>query len=187
MFREQIIMNRIAEELNDELDEYIATFNGCDFWRIKEGELIVNKTFKRLIGILADYNLTTTEYVLDSVYELPDSSEIMMEMLGRLAYQYGEKGGDSILNRSMILCYLLHYITVIEDNVKATDILKDSANSELMYKQYSIWQSVKHAIGLSEYPYKVKGNSRAMGLMSIVSGKPVRETMQYIAEYKELL
>ena len=187
MLREQKIMDRIASELNSDLDEYINTFNGCDFWKIKEGEVIVNKTFKRLVSILADYNLTTVDYVLDNVYEIPESSEFMMGMLARLAHQYGEKGGDSILNRSMVLCYLLHYISVLEGDMKATDILKDSANSELMYKQDSIWQSIKHAIGLADYPYKVKGNSRAMGLMAIVSGKPIRETMRYIAEYKELL
>lgn len=187
MLREQQIMNRIASELNDELDDYINTFNGCDFWRIKEGEIIVNKTFKRIVGIIADYNLTTVDCVLDNVYELPESSEFMMSLLARLASQYGEKGGDSILNRSMVLCYLLHYISNIEGDLKATDILKDSANSELMYKKESLWQSIKHAIGISEYPYKVQGNSRAMGLMAIISGKPIRETMRYIAEYKELM
>lgn len=187
MLREQQIMNRIASELNDELDDYITTFNGCDFWRIKEGELIVNKTFKRIVSIIADYNLTTVDFVLDNVYELPESSEFMMQLLARLAFQYGEKGGESILNRSMVLCYLLYYITTIEGDLKATDILKDSANSELMYKKESLWQSIKHAIGVSEYPYKVKGNSRAMGLMAIVSGKPIHETMRYIAEYKDLM
>jgi hypothetical protein len=187
MLREQRIMNRMAEELNGELDEYIMTFNGCDFWRIKEGEVIVNKTFKRILNIMADFNLTTTEDILDDVYKLPDSPDVMLSMLPKLAYMYGEKGGDSLLNRSMVLCYLLHYIVTMEDNLTATDILKDSADSELMYKKDSIWESIKHAVGLSPYPYKVRGNSRAMGLIAIISGKPIRETMQYIAEYKEIM
>ena len=54
MLREQRIMERIKNELGDELNEYITTFNGCDFWKIKEGEVIVNKTFKRLLGSNCD-------------------------------------------------------------------------------------------------------------------------------------
>ena len=125
MLREQRIMNRMAEELNGELDEYIMTFNGCDFWRIKEGEVIVNKTFKRILNIMADFNLTTTEDILDDVYKLPDTPDVMLSMLPKLAYMYGENGGESILNRSMVLCYLLHYIVTVEDDLTATDVLKD--------------------------------------------------------------
>ena len=52
MLREQRIMERIKNEMGEELNEYIATFNGCDFWKIKEGEIIVNKTFKRLFKLI---------------------------------------------------------------------------------------------------------------------------------------
>ena len=52
MIREQEMMQRMIDEMGGELNVYIKTcFDGCNFWRKKEGELIVNKTFKRILSI----------------------------------------------------------------------------------------------------------------------------------------
>ena len=61
---EKAILQNKLNEIGEELNEYIRTFNGCDFWRIKEGEVLANKTFKRMLTIIADFNLTTVNDIL---------------------------------------------------------------------------------------------------------------------------
>jgi hypothetical protein len=189
VLREQRMMNRMVEELGDELDEYIANFNGCDFWRFKEGELIVNKTFKRLLGIIADFNLTTADIILETAEGiLPESKNEMEFILTRLADQYINIGGDSILNRTMVFCFILHHITQIDENFNtATKILEHSANSEIMYKKESLWQKIKFYIGLEQLPYKVRANTRAIGLMSLLAGKSGNEMTKDVGIYYEII
>ena len=58
MIREQEMMRRMIDEMGDELNVYIKTcFDGCNFWKKKEGELIVNKTFKRILSITSNSNI----------------------------------------------------------------------------------------------------------------------------------
>ena len=188
MLREQRIMERIKNELGDELNEYITTFNGCDFWKIKEGEVIVNKTFKRLLGIVADFNLTTVDDILMDVGELPEDKEAMLFILPALAEQYVTIGGDSLLNRMMVFCFILHFIVETEDGkITATEVLEQSANSPLMYKKESMWQKIKYTFGFANLPYKVRGNTRAIGLMSILSGKSGQEMTRDIGLYQFII
>ena len=188
MLREQRIMDRIVNEIGDELNEYITTFNGCDFWKVKEGEIIINKTFKRLLGIIADYNLTTVDEIIKDTSGLPDDSGAMMFILSTLADKYITLGGDSLLNRAMVFCFLLHYIYEREGKtINATEILKHSIESDLVYKKESLWQKIKFTFGFANAPFQIRGNTRAIGLMSILAGKPGSEMIGDIISYYDLM
>lgn len=188
MIREQKIMQRIIDEMGEELDLYIISyFNCCDFWRKKEGEIIVNKTFKRLLSIIADFNLTSADEILDNAYDLIDNPELMIRILGGFTDKYIHTGGNSLLNRTMAFCYLLFYISVLEEEIKPTDILRQIIESDVLYKKETLWTLVKFKLGLAPYPYEIKGKTRALELITILRGNPVYETMKDIAEYKELL
>jgi hypothetical protein len=187
MIREQEMMRRMIDEMGDELNNYIKTcFNGCDFWKKKEGELIVNKTFKRILSIVADYNLTTVDVILENAYELIDNPNLMIRILGGFTDKYIRIGGDSLLNRTMAFCYLLFYTAELEEGVTATEILQNIIDSELMYKKESMWQKIKYSLGLVKYPYKIKCTTRGLELISLLRGNPIYETMKYIATYNEL-
>ena len=186
MIREQKMMERMVNELGEELNEYIQTFNACDFWKIKEGEVIVNKTFKRLLNIMADFNLTTINEILTDTYEMIDSPGLNMRILQGFSSQYIEHGGKSIVNRSMSFCFML-WLMSNEFGVPATTILSESANSELMYKKPSIWENIKYSLGFSQYPYKFRGDNRALCLITLLNGLPIQDTMWNIARYNELV
>lgn len=188
MIREQRMLKRIAEELGEELNEYIPTFNGCDLWKIKEGEVIINKTFKRLLGIIADYNLTTIDEIIKETGNLPDDPSAMMFILSTLADKYISLGGDSLLNRAMVFCFMLHYIYETEGGkISPEEILNHSANSVLVYKKESLWQKIKFTFGFAGLPFKIRGNTRAIGLMSILAGKPGNEMTTDIISYYDLI
>jgi len=187
MIREQEMMRRMIDEMGDELNVYIKTcFDGCNFWKKKEGELIVNKTFKRILSIVADYNLTTVDAILENAYELIDNPNLMIRILGGFTDKYIRIGGDSLLNRTMAFCYLLFYTAELEEGVTATEILQNIIDSELIYKKESMWQKIKYSLGLVKYPYKIKCMTRGLELISLLRGNPIYETMQYIATYNEL-
>lgn len=188
MLREQRMMDRIVNEIGDELNEYIATFNGCDFWKVKEGEIIINKTFKRLLGIIADYNLTTVDEIIKDATRLPDNSSAMLFVLSRLADEYVTSGGESLLNRTMVFCFLLNYIYEHEGKtISATEILKHSIENDLVYKKESLWQKIKFIFGFANEPFKIRGNTRAIGLMSVLAGKPSSEMVYDIISYYDLI
>lgn len=187
MFREQQIMEKIVNELGEELDEFISNFNGTDFWMIKEGELLPNKTFKRLLGIVASYNLTTVDELLESAYELPllKESEKMCAIYNQLATMYLDHGGTNILIRMVLMCFMLYRMTKVNEKLTASEILKDASESELMRKEDSLWYKIKHFIGMCDHPFRIKGDIRALSLISIISGKSIHEVNHDIAEYKE--
>ena len=56
MIREQEMMRRMIDEMGDELNVYIKTcFDGCNFWKKKEGELIDNPNLMiRILGGFTD-------------------------------------------------------------------------------------------------------------------------------------
>lgn len=186
MIREQRIIERIVNEIGDELNEYINSFNGCDFWKIKEGEIIANKTFKRLLEIIADFNLTTVDIVLSDVYELVDDPEINMKILRRFSAQYINNGGTSLINRTMSFCYFL-WLAAQEYKVPATVILQEAIESNLMYKQKSLWMNIKCLFNLTQYPFKIKADQRSMCLITLLNGKPIQDTFRYVAEYNEII
>lgn len=186
MLREQVLLSRIINEMGDEFNEYIKTFYVCDLWKIKEGELIVNKTFKKLVDIIADYNLTSSEKILSNTYHLIESNEVMMRILAYLCDDFVRHGNDSLLNRSMVFCYALFMITHT-DGRKATDVLYDVVNSEVMMTKESLWQKIKHKLGITERPYLVKGDPDAILIISILKGKSIPDTISIITEYKDLI
>jgi hypothetical protein len=188
MIREQEMMRRMIDEMGDELNIYIKTcFDGCDFWKKKEGELLVNKTFKRILSIVADYNLTTVDVILENAYELIDNPNLMIRILGGFTDKYIKIGGDSLLNRTMAFCYLLFYTAELEEEVAATEILQQIIDSELIYKKESMWQKFKYTLGLAKHPYKINCKTRGLELVSLLRGNPIYETVKDIAIYKELI
>jgi hypothetical protein len=88
-------MKRIVDEIGEEFDEYIKSFYVCDLWKIKEGELLVNKTFRRVIDIIADFNLTTTDNILINAYKLIESNEAMMKIMEYLCEELIHNGNES--------------------------------------------------------------------------------------------
>lgn len=189
MFREQQIMNNIVNELGEEFNEFIETFNGYDLWLIREGELLVNKSFKRILEVIAGYNLTTADQLLESAYDLPmlESSEKMFAVYDNLTRLFLDNGGTNVLIRSVIFCYMIYKISKIETELSPIEILKDASESVLLKKEDSLWYKFKHLLGLREQPFKVKGDIRSLSLMSILSGKSIHQTNYDVAEYKDFI
>ena len=181
MIREQKIMERIVEELGDEFDEYINFFYTCDLWKIKENELIVNKTFKRVLDIVADFNLTTSDIILGNAYKMIESNEAMMYMMGYLCKDYTKNGSDSLLNRTMIFCYCV-FIIAKHKNIKATQVLRDAINSPVVKTETKLWNNIKYKLGLRSVPYNIKGDYDALALISLLNGKPITEVFTNLTE-----
>jgi hypothetical protein len=186
MIREQRIMERIINELGPEFDEYIKTFYVCDLWKIKEGELIVNKTLKRVIDIIADFNLTTTDSILDNAYKLIESNEAMMHILGFLCEEFTKKGNDSLLNRSIVFCYCV-FIISNHKKIRATEVLTNAIESELVRTKPHLWYSIKYKLGLRTTPYSIEADFDALALISILSGLSIKDTFENIVNHKELI
>lgn len=186
MIREQRIMQRIIDEIGPEFDEYIMLFNGCCFWDIKEGEILINKTFKRLLEIIADFNLTTVDEIMDQAFKFNNSPEANMRLLRFFSSNYIEYGGDCLLLRSASFCFTLWLITQQYD-VTACYALQQAINSEIVYKKETLWTKIKHFFGFIPYPYIIRGQVKTLTLITLLNGKPMRETMKYIAEYNNIL
>lgn len=186
MLREQELLLRIVNEIGDEFNDYINTFYICDLWKIKEGELIVNKTFKKLIEIIADYNLTTADDILSNTYHLIESNEAMMRIIGFLCDESVRHGNESLLNRAMVFCYAM-FMICRTDGRKATDVLHDVIQSDVMLARESTWHKIKYKIGIVERPYKVEGDPDAILLIAILKGKSAMDTISIVTEYKGLV
>lgn len=186
MIREQRLMKRIVDEIGDEFNEYIKTFYICDLWKIKEGELIVNKTFRRVINIIADFNLTTSDVILENAYKLIESNEAVMHLLGFLCEEFVKKGNDSLLNRSMIFCYCL-FIICNHKQMSATEVLTQVINSEIIVAKPKLWYRIKYALGLRSIPYMLKADYDSLVLISILNGQPISLSFEEIAKYKGLI
>jgi len=183
MLREQRILERMINELGEELNEYIKTFYICDLWRFKENELIVNKTFKRVVGIIADFNLTTVDEVLSHTFKLIESNEAMLHILGYLCDECIKKGNESVLNRAMVLCYCLFILT--KDTGKtATMLLQETLDSYILTTKTTWLTKLKYYLRINKYPYEFKGDPDALLLITILKGKPVYDTVDYIATVK---
>lgn len=181
MLREQRMMQRMIDEIGDELNEYIKTFYTVDLWRIKEGEVLINKTFKRVVEIIADFNLTTSDIIFKSAYKLVDNQEAMLYILDNLAIQYINEGGKGLLNRAMVFCYSL-FIVSSQNNIKATDVLSNAINSNLVNYKTTLWQTVKYKLGLDPLPVKIKGEKIPLMLITVLRGEPIYATMAEIVK-----
>ena len=186
MIREQRMMERIINELGEDFDNYIKTFYVCDLWKIKEGELIVNKTFKRVVDIIADFNLTTSNIILDNAYNLIESNEAMMHILGYLCEDFTKNGNDSLLNRSMVFCYCVFIISA-HKQISATQVLTEAINSEIVRFEPNLWYYIKYKLRLRAIPYSIKGDYDALLLISLLNGMPIKETFKNVIEYKEMI
>lgn len=180
MIREQRMMQDMVTLLGDDLDDYISKFNNCDLWNFKENEIIVNKTFKNILNLISNYNLTTADEVLKGAYKLLEATnEDMLSIMSYMGDMCLKNGSDSLLNRAMIFCYALHEICKSEQK-SATEILEIVYNYDLAETKTSWLTKLKHKIGYYKRPYKLKINSDGLMLVSILSGKNIEEAFQYI-------
>ena len=179
-------MKTIIDELGEEFDEYISTFYACDLWKIKENEIIVNKTFKRLVDIIAKFNLTTGEEIIGGVWKLDESNEIMLKLLAYMSEDYMKHGSKSLLNRAMVFCYCLF---MISNNLRLppTIVLLKAATSDVIRTKTNTWVKIKHFIGVNKYPFEFEGDPNAILLISILKGTPVHETLDFMVEYNDLI
>ena len=186
MIREQRLIKRILDEIGDEFEEYISTFYVCDLWKIKENEVIVNKTFKRILDIVADFNLTTSDDLIGGVYKLIESPVAMMHILEYMTEDFIKNGSRSLLNRTMVFCYSV-YMICYDLGIKPNTLLERVVNSDIIRTKTNIWIKIKHFIGLRRYPYEFEGDPDALLLISVLRGSPMNETLKFMAEYKELV
>jgi hypothetical protein len=179
-------MKRIVDEIGEEFDEYIKSFYVCDLWKIKEGELLVNKTFRRVIDIIADFNLTTTDNILINAYKLIESNEAMMKIMEYLCEEFIHNGNESLLNRAMIFCYSVFMISHSK-KITATQVLIEAINSEVVFKKETIFQKFLYWIKINIRPYYIQGDTDALLLISVLNGNPAKEVIENLAELKEYI
>lgn len=186
MIREQRIMKRIIDELGEEFDEYINTFYTCDLWKIKENELIVNRTFKRIVDIIADFNLASGDEIMEGAYKLVESNEVMMKILEYLTEDFAKRGSESLLNRTMVFCYCV-FMICHDLKIPPSLLLMKVVNSDVIRTRTNFWIKIKHFIGICRYPFEFQGEPDAVLLISILKGTPIHETLDFIVEYNELI
>ncbi len=182
MIREQQIMKDLVDKLGDELDEFISNFHLCNFWVYKENEVIVDKTFKKIVSIVADYNLTTANEILKSTYKTIDSNnEAMLYVLHYMCDNYLDNGSDNKLNRILVFCYSLFEFSRGE-NRKATDILKEVYEFDLVVTKENKWTKFKYFIGINKEPFERKFQLKGIGLIALLKGLSVQDTVEYIID-----
>ena len=182
MIREQQIMKDLVDNLGDELDEFISSFYLCNFWVYKENEVIVDKTFRKIVSIIAKYNLTTVNELLESTYKTIESNnEAMMYILKYMRDNYLENGSSNLLNRILVFCYTLYEFS-IDTKKKATDILKDIYETDLIVKEETKWTRFKYNIGFSNKPYNRKIHLKGIGLVSLLKGISIADSVGYIIQ-----
>jgi len=186
MLREQQLMERIINEIGEEFNEYINCFYVCDLWKIKEGELIVNKTFKKVVDIIADFNLTTGNKILENRYKLIESNEAMLKIMDFMTHDYIHNGSQSLLNRAMVFCYSVFIMTQSKKK-SALEVLESIVNSEVLFIKKSIINSILYTFKLRPRPYLIEGDLDAIMLISLLKGNPAQEVLYSLAEYKEFV
>ena len=186
MLREQRIMKDLVDKLGDEFDEYISHFNKCDIWEYKEGELVVNKTFKDILDIIASYNLTTANQVLkDGAYDLTfnvkGKEEALLGIFSHMSMIYLKSGSECILNRTMLFCFNLYMLSNLE-NKKPSELINDIYNSDVIGLKNSFMIKLKYKLNRTKYPYKIIVDSSAITLISLLNGKRVEDCVEDILE-----
>lgn len=184
--REQEIMQDILNDIGSELDVYISSFYTCDLWTIKEGEVKVNKTFKRIVDIVASYNLTTYENTIGDVHSIARANSLSLGVMDQICRMYLNNGGSNLLNRIMLFCYFLYNIS-LETGKSATEILSKAINSELIKPKTTWWHTLKYKLGFVKYPYKLSGDVESLALVSLLKGSAVEDIVVDVARYKELI
>ena len=182
MIREQQLIKDLVDKLGDELDEFISNFYLCNFWVYKENEVVVDKTFKKIVSIIADYNLTTANEILESTYKTIDSDNTaMLYVLHYMCDNYLDNGSDNLLNRILVFCYSLFEFSKGEDR-KATEILREVYEFDLVVTKETKWTKFKYFIGFSNEPFERKFQLKGIGLIALLKGLSVTDTVEYILE-----
>ena len=178
MIREQRLMMELVNILGDNFDEYILTFDSCNLWDFKEKEVIINKTFKDIVEIFANYNLTTAKDILANAYELGPRS-ILIGIFYFMREDYLKKGSESLLNRILIFCYTLHEYSKA-NNVKPTELLKEICKEDLYVIKPNFITKIKYKLGKARYPFDVIVGDYKIVLLSLITGQSFNETIYNI-------
>ena len=186
MIREQKIMKDLVDKIGDEFDDYISHFDKCDIWEYKEGELVVNKTFKDILDIIASYNLTTANQLLkDGAYDLTfnvkGKEEELLGIFRQMSMIYLKSGSDCILNRTMLFCFNLYLLSNLE-NKKPSELINEIYNSDIIGLKNSVMMKLKYNLNMAKYPYKIIVDSSAITLISLLNGKRVEDCVEDILE-----
>lgn len=180
MIREKRIIKDLVNQLGDELDYYIMNFDKIDIWVYKENELVVNKTFKKILEIFASYNLTTANILLKDAYDLAsdfeENEEDLFGILLELTKLYLKSGSTCLLNRVILFCLNLHVFSY-QENKKPTQLLLDVYSTDIVVFKNSLTTKIKYAFKMSEHPYKVIVDSVGLTLLSLLNGKSVNENI----------
>lgn len=189
MLREQRIMKEIADTLGNELNDYISSFHKCDLWTYKENELVVNKTFKEIVEIVANYNLTTTKELLNHAYDLHfhnSNKEILLNILEFMVKDYLKMGSDCLLNRIMLFCYLLAIFSSRE-NKTATEFIYEICDSDLIITKNSLKAKLKYKLNRTKFPFTLVVDNEAAALISILSGKSLDDYVEYVISMSNVI
>lgn len=178
MLREQRLMMELADTLGDRFDDYIMTFDGYSLWDIKEKEFIVNRTFKDIVDVFANYNLTTTKDILANVYEL-GSGDVLPLLLNFMIESYLKHGSKSLLNRIMLFCYTLHEYTS-QNNIKPTELIRTIYDEELYTIKPNLLTKIKYKLNKANYPFDVFVKDYKIVLIALISGNSFNDTMSNI-------
>lgn len=180
MIREKRIIKDLVDQLGDELDYYIMNFDKIDIWVYKENELVVNKTFKKILEIVASYNLTTANVLLKDAYNLASEfegkEEILFGILLEMTKLYLKSGSNCLLNRVLLFCLNLHVFSY-QEKKKPTQLLLEIYNTDIVVFKNSLTTKIKYIFKRSEYPYKVIVDSIGLTLISLLNGKSVNDNI----------
>lgn len=175
MLREQRLMLDLVNLLGDNLDEYILTFDKYNLWDFREKEVVVNKTFKDIVEVFANYNLTTAKDILSNVYDL-GPKHILPGVFHFMRESYLKQGSESLLNRIMLFCYTLYKYST-SNNIKPTELLKIICDEDLYVIKPNFVTKIKYKLGKARYPFDVIVRDYKIVLISLITGKSFNDTM----------
>lgn len=177
MMREQRMIKDLTESLGSVLDDYIINFNSSKLWYFTERRPVVNKTFRDIVEIFANYNLTTSKDILDKVYELDDDN--LMGILAFMTDNYLTNGSESILNRAVLFCFALH-VHCIGNSETPSVVLSKIVENDVVYIKANILTKIKFMIKKANRPYDVLASHQTLVLLSLMSGRSMNDTIKYI-------
>lgn len=179
MLREQRLMNDIINKVgNERFDKYILSFTKNSLWTVIEHISKINSTFEDIVEVFADYNLIRSEDVLKEVYNLGDDDEFDGVMIFMM-HNYLYNGTANILNRAAVFCYTLSMICE-DNNLKPSEELYQIANNDIVVKSNNILTKIKYKLKMTEYPFDAIVKKHTLMLISIISGKSMEESIEYI-------
>lgn len=182
MLREQRLMNDILNKIGKErFDNYILSFTKSSLWTVIEHISKVDSTFEEIVEVFANYNLVRVEDILKGVYSFGDSDTTFDGIMLFMLNNYLNNGSTSILNRAALFCYMLSIICE-DNNLKPSEEIYQIANSDIVVKSNNIITKIKYKLKMTEYPFDAIVKKQALMLISIISGKSMEDSVEYIKD-----